>query len=111
CGRGWSSDVCSSDLRGRDRALYAALFSAALAWSLHAGVDWDWQMPAASLWLLALGGLALRGPGWRGTTGGMSASVRAFVAGAAVVGACVFPALVLASQVRLNEATAAYASG
>ena len=97
--------------RGRDRALYAALFSAALAWSLHAGVDWDWQMPAASLWLVALGGLALGRPGWRGTTGATAASVRAFVAGAAVVGACVFPALVLASQVRLNEATAAYASG
>ena len=45
--------------RGRDRALYAALFSAGLAWALHAGVDWDWQMPAASLWFAALGGLAL----------------------------------------------------
>ena len=98
--------------RGRDRALYAALFSAALAWSLHAGVDWDWQMPAASLWLPALGGLALGRPGWGDdTTVATWASVRAFVAGAAVVGACVFPALVLASQVRLNEATAAYASG
>jgi Flp pilus assembly protein TadD len=68
-------------------------------------------MPAASLWRAALGGLALGRPGWGDTTGATWASVRAFVAGAAVVGACVFPALVLASQVRLNEATAAYASG
>jgi hypothetical protein len=97
--------------RGRDRALYAALFSAGLAWAVHAGVDWDWQMPAVSLWFAALGGLALGRPGWRETTGATSAPVRAFLAGVAVVGVCVFPALVLASQVRLNEATAAYALG
>ena len=52
--------------RGRDRALYAALFAAGLAWALHAGVDWDWQMPAVSLWFAALGGLALGRPAWRG---------------------------------------------
>ena len=97
--------------RGRDRALYAALFSAGLAWAVHAGVDWDWQMPAVSLWFAALGGLALGRPGWRDSGSAMWVSVRALVAGAAVVGACVFPALVLASQVRLNEATTAYAAG
>ena len=86
--------------RGRDRALYAALFSAGLAWALHAGVDWDWQMPAASLWFAALGGLALGRPGWRrGKTRATSAQIRALVAGAAVVGVGVFPALVLASQI------------
>ena len=97
--------------RGRDRALYAALFSAALAWSLHAGVDWDWQMPAASLWLAALGGLALGRRSAGGESSVRSVSVRSFAAGIVVVGACVFPALVLASQIRLNEATSAYAAG
>jgi hypothetical protein len=97
--------------RGRDRALYAALFSAGLAWALHAGVDWDWQMPAASLWLAALGGLALGRPHRRRERSVRSVSLRAFVVGTAVVGVSVFPALVLASQVRLNEATSAYAQG
>ena len=97
--------------RGRDRALYAALFSAGLAWAVHAGVDWDWQMPAASLWLAVLGGLALGRPGWRAAASARFGSVRTLVAGAAVVGVCVFPGLVLASQVRLDEATTAYASG
>jgi O-antigen ligase len=96
--------------RGRDRALYAALFSAGLAWAVHAGVDWDWQMPAVSLGFAALGGLALGRPGSRDPAETTSGSIRSLLAGAAVVGACVFPALVLASQVRLNEATAAYAS-
>ena len=45
--------------RGPDRALFAALLAAGLAWAIHAGVDWDWQMPAVTLWLFALGGAAL----------------------------------------------------
>jgi hypothetical protein len=50
-------------LRGEDRHLGAALLAAGGAWALHAGVDWDWQLPAVTLWLFALGGLALyRGP-------------------------------------------------
>jgi tetratricopeptide (TPR) repeat protein len=45
--------------RGPDRALFAALLAAGLAWAVHAGVDWDWQMPAVTLWLFALGGAAM----------------------------------------------------
>jgi hypothetical protein len=97
--------------RGRDRALYAALFGAGLGWAVHAGVDWDWQMPAVSLWLFALGGLALARPMWRGTTSTTSARMSAFAAAAALVAVCVFPMLVLVSQLRLNEATTAYAAG
>jgi len=41
----------------------------------------------------------------------MSASLRACAVGATVVALSVLPALVLASQVRLNEATDAYAAG
>jgi O-antigen ligase len=48
--------------RGPDRPLFAALLAAALAWGVHAGVDWDWQMPAVTLWLFALGGAALSRP-------------------------------------------------
>jgi hypothetical protein len=97
--------------RGRDRALYAALFSAALAWAIHAGVDWDWQMPAASLWFAALGGLALGRPAPRAGLAALPVHFRAFAVGAAVVGVGVFPALVLASQFRLNQASNAYAAG
>ena len=95
----------------RDRALYAVVFSAGLAWALHAGVDWDWQMPAVSLWFAALGGLALGRPLGREPVRARVAHARVFVAGALVVAVSVFPALVLASQVRLNSATAAYATG
>jgi O-antigen ligase len=44
---------------GPNRALYAALTAAALVWMVHAGIDWDWEMPAVTLWLFAMGGAAL----------------------------------------------------
>jgi O-antigen ligase/polysaccharide polymerase Wzy-like membrane protein len=46
-------------IRGPDRAAYAAGFALILAWALHAGLDLDWQTPAVSVPVFALGGLAL----------------------------------------------------
>ena len=52
--------------RGPGRAVWAALFAGALMWAVHAGVDWDWQMPAVTAWFFGAGGLALAGPvAWR----------------------------------------------
>jgi hypothetical protein len=50
---------CLSRARGPDRALYAAVAAAIIAWALHAGLDWDWELPAITLWLFALGGLCI----------------------------------------------------
>ncbi len=49
-------------IRGPDRALYAALFALALAWAVHQAFDWDWQMPAVTLGLFILAGMALARP-------------------------------------------------
>jgi hypothetical protein len=49
-------------IRGPDRALYAALFAMTLAWAIHQGFDWDWQMPAVALGVFILAGLALARP-------------------------------------------------
>jgi Flp pilus assembly protein TadD len=74
-------------------------------------------MPAASLWFAALGGLALGRASSEDEVVTPDApfmtwaSLRALLAGALVFAACVFPALVLASQVRLNDASNAYADG
>jgi hypothetical protein len=48
--------------RGPDRVMGGALLGAGVAWALHAGVDWDWEMPAITFWFFALGGLALAAP-------------------------------------------------
>jgi hypothetical protein len=49
-------------IRGPDRTLYAALFAASLAWAVHQAFDWDWQMPAVTLGVFILAGLALARP-------------------------------------------------
>ena len=40
-------------LRGDNRVLYAALLGSVVAWALHAGYDWDWEMPAVTAWVFA----------------------------------------------------------
>ena len=49
-------------VRGPDRAVYAAAFALVIAWVVHTGVDIDWQTPAVSVFVFALGGLALAAP-------------------------------------------------
>jgi hypothetical protein len=51
--------VCA---RGPGRAVHAAALALVLAWIVHTGVDIDWQTPAVSVFVFALGGLALAAP-------------------------------------------------
>ena len=98
-------------LRGPERAIHAAVFSAALAWAVHAGVDWDWELPAVTLWVFALAGAALgarpdlasspRGPG---RTARLAAALGCLVL-------AVTPALVARSQLRLDDSVRALRAG
>ena len=36
-------------LRRSRRPLYAGLLAAAVVWLAHAGIDWDWEMPALTV--------------------------------------------------------------
>ena len=102
--------------RGPDRAVYAALLAAGTAWVVHAGVDWDWEMPAVTLWFFALGGAALasgprpaREPGRRRVPGlGPVARVTGI---AACLALAVLPARVALSQARLDDALIALRAG
>ena len=49
-------------LRGPDGGAHAALLGGAIALLLHAGIDWDWEMPAVTAWVFCAGGLALARP-------------------------------------------------
>ncbi|HEY7934132.1 MAG TPA: O-antigen ligase family protein [Solirubrobacteraceae bacterium] len=97
-------------IRGPNRAIYAALFAISLAWAIHQAFDWDWQMPAVTLPIFALGGLALARPldgraGMRGLPTG-----RAIVAlGWLLVAVC--PLLVSISYTRLQDAGQALSHG
>ena len=46
-------------LSGPERHAYGAFVAAGTMLALHAGVDWDWEMPALFVWLFAAGGVAL----------------------------------------------------
>jgi O-Antigen ligase len=95
-------------LGGPWRTLYAALFAAGLAWALRAGADWDWEMPAVTLWVFALGGAALAAPARAPRLKfSPSPALRLGIAAALIVIAVV-PALVTISQGRLDEAMQNY---
>ena len=96
--------------KGSARSLYTALLAAGLAWGLEAGVDWVWEMPAVTLWLFALGGLAL---GSRAESARIREPARftRVAVGAGVLVLAVTPALVFASQTRLADAVEAFDRG
>lgn len=106
--------------RGPDRAAWGGLFAGALVWAVHAGIDWDWEMPAVSTWVFAAGGLALAAP----VAPAGVAGVAAVAAGAAGPGrrirvlaglGClllmVLPALVWRSQTRVADGVRALQAG
>jgi hypothetical protein len=87
--------------------------AAGVGWSVHAAIDWDWEMPALTLWLFALGGAALarsprtdnpRAPRWAGA--GMRV---ALVAACAV--AAILPVRVALSEARLDASVDALYAG
>lgn len=93
-------------IRGPDRVIYAALIAAAATWAVHAGFDWDWEMPATGLWLFALGGMAIARSGseraaWSAPTPGR---VGRAALGIGCLALLVTPALVALSQSKLNAA-------
>jgi O-antigen ligase len=98
---------------GLNRGYYAALFGAGIAWALHAGVDWDWEMPAVTLWFFACGGAALASRGKKNaavapttlTNGSRISIAAAFLILAAT------PALLMLSQAKVSDAATSFNHG
>jgi hypothetical protein len=98
--------------RGPDRAVHGAVLAAGVAWALHAGIDWDWEMPALTLWLFALGGAILAAPTAPDGAGGAGTGRNArLVLSLGCLVLAVTPALVGLSQLRLVDAVAALKRG
>lgn len=94
-------------LGGGERHLYAAALTLLVAWAVHAGIDWDWEMPAVTLWLFALAGLALARP--PAQAGGRLAELRPWLplrvlAALAVAALALVPLSIAGSQDRLETA-------
>lgn len=92
---------------GGDRSLHAAVAAAMVAWGVHAGLDWMWELPAVTAWLFALGGFALAG---RVPDAGPSApgrSVRVAV-GLGLLVLAVVPVQMARSQEALEDGVRAF---
>jgi hypothetical protein len=101
--------VVSARARGAQRAGYAAAFATSLAWAIHAGIDWDWEMPVVTVWFFAVAGAGLasaaRSPRWRPPGFGR------VLLGLGIAVLAVAPALGALSQVRLNRSVEAFERG
>jgi len=107
--------------RGEDRVIGGALFGAGLAWTLHAGIDWDWEMPAVTFWLFAAGGLALAAPAREGVEASDERSVDdtarrlpplgRLVVGLGCLALALVPGSVYISEGPLRDSARAFADG
>jgi len=97
-------------LGGDDRPAVAAVFAAGVAWAVHAGVDWDWELTAVTVWFFGLAGLALVRRKEIGSGRRAPRLLRIVIALGCLVLALI-PAALWRSQVRLHDAAVAFERG
>ncbi|HEU4974246.1 MAG TPA: O-antigen ligase family protein [Baekduia sp.] len=98
--------------------VWAALLATSAAWAIHAGIDWDWEMPALTYPVMAAAGLALGAPVARRRAGDPDAEASHGAAMPVRVGLglgclllAVLPFNVMQSQHRLADAVRAFRAG
>ncbi|MBA3328574.1 MAG: O-antigen ligase family protein [Solirubrobacterales bacterium] len=94
--------------RGPDRVVHGALFAAGTTWFLHAGIDWDWEMPVVTLWFFAAGGMVLAA---RPSGGRALAPVGRILIALSVLLVAAIPAQILLTEGALDESREAFARG
>ncbi len=96
--------------RGPNRSIYGALLALGIIWALHAGVDWDWEMPVVTVGFFAAAGLALSAReaaprGW------LPAHTSRLILALLCLATIALPVSIIGSQSRLGAAEhALYAS-
>jgi O-Antigen ligase len=97
--------------RGPQRSIYGALLAVGVVWALHAGVDWDWEMPVVTVGFFAAAGLALGAGRGRVTKGWIPTHQSRLILALLCLATVVLPVSIIGSQSRLGEAEhALYAS-
>lgn len=89
--------------RGPRRSLYGALLAGSLVWALHAGVDWDWEMPVVTLAFFAAAGLGLS-PRAHAGLGRRATNAARLALAPLCLAAIVLGVLITGSQSRLTDA-------
>jgi O-antigen ligase len=100
-------------VRGPSRSHYAALALLVCVWLVHAGIDWDWEMPVVTLWVFALGGLALarRADPEAESRGWVPGRLARLLIGLGVLLLAVTPGLMFVSQHALDRSVHAFKRG
>jgi O-antigen ligase len=98
-------------IRGPERHAHAAFIAAGGALLVHAGVDWDWEMPALFVWFFGASGVVLARRRAASPSVAPPARVTRLVAGLACLGLAVTPVLVLQSQGALDRSNHAFRAG
>jgi O-Antigen ligase len=101
----------ASRLSSRNRTLYAALLAAAVAWAVHAGFDWDWEMPAVTAWLFAAGGAVVAGRSGKAAGRAVTAQRSRVPVAVGLLVSAITPVLLLFSQTDLSGAAATFDNG
>ena len=98
--------------RRQDRLLWSAGLALAVTWIVHAGVDWDWELPSVTLPIVALLGAACAGDaaGASARAGGVGRLPR-LLAGLGILLLMVTPARVAISQQHVEQALSAFRQG
>jgi len=94
-------------LGGPERHAHGAYIAAGTMLALHAGIDWDWEMPALFVWVFGAGGVALAAREGTVRWGEIGRTPRIVVALCVLVLALT-PALMWSSQGSLNRAVTAF---
>jgi hypothetical protein len=97
-------------LRGPERHAAGAMLAAGTMLAIHAGVDWDWEMPALFVWLFGAGGVALAAREGAERMGALGRMPRV-AAGLAVLVLAITPWLIWRSQAPLERAQDEFGAG
>jgi hypothetical protein len=93
------------------RPARVAALACVTAWAVHAGVDWDWELTAVSIWVFGLAGVALASPAERSFAPFAPSRTLRLVVALGCLGLALSPALLWRSQDRLDAAAAAFRAG
>jgi hypothetical protein len=94
--------------READRVLYGGVLAVIFAWAVHAGIDWDWELPAVTMIPFALGGAALATSTPRI---GPPARLTRLAIGIGLLVLAITPVSIALSQFRLDASVEAFRKG
>jgi hypothetical protein len=100
--------VAAARLRGTEHHAHAAFLAGALVLLVHAGIDWDWEMPALVLWFFALAAVVCAAPDTSARAQFAPGRIARVLAALGCLLLAVAPATVVASQSALDRGTRAF---